>query len=443
MAVEHARLYEEARYRQQWLEANSEIVAGLLPDAEETHVLAMIVGHAVRILSADLGVLVMPVDGDRLRVELASGVDAVAHRGLVLPRRGSFAGAAITAKGPLISHDIEHDPRVTVGPPRWSGLGPAVAVPMATGERVRGVLQLARLQGRESFTEPETGPLLTFAGQAALAMELAERRIAAGQVALLRDRERIARDPHDLAIQRLFATGMTLQSAIRFVDHPEASDRLLRAVEDLDETIKIIRSTVFGLRTPDPVRGRKGLRSQTVNATEEASHVLGFTQPWFPIADCWCDVPSGCCSRPTTYDTTAFGWWPPGTRRYFSRDLDWQPAAWELRLLRPAVLLQPGTPPKPGVPSPPQAADQVYKSALHRLGGRADDLYEVAHLVLRQAVSEVCLADHADRSVLPCSWVGRAVVRSRDPETPGMASKRLPSMVPSTWPPGVSRRLGR
>ncbi len=57
--------------------------------------------------------------------------------------------------------------------------------------------------------------------------------------------------------------------------------------------------------------------------------------------------------------------------------------------------------------------------------------------------------DGADRpallhqAVLPCSWVGRAVVRSRDPETPGMASKRLPSMVPSTWPPGVSRRLGR
>ncbi|QRX90248.1 GAF domain-containing protein [Streptomyces noursei] len=293
VAVEHARLYEEARYRQQWLEANSEIVAGLLPGAEETDVLAMIVGHAVRILSADLGVLVLPVDGDRLRVELASGVDAEAHRGLVLPRCGSFAGAAITAKGPLISHDIEHDPRVMVGPPRWSGLGPAVAVPMATGERVRGVLQLARLQGRESFTEPETGPLLTFAGQAALAMELAERRIAAGQVALLKDRERIARDLHDLAIQRLFATGMTLQSAIRFVDDPEASDRLLRAVEDLDETIKIIRSTVFGLRTRDPVRGRKGLRSQTVHATEDASHVLGFTPSLHMEGLLDTDVPDG------------------------------------------------------------------------------------------------------------------------------------------------------
>ncbi|MEU9123612.1 GAF domain-containing sensor histidine kinase [Streptomyces sp. NPDC048506] len=277
VAIEHARLYEEARYRQEWLEANSEIVAGLLPGADDTDVLATIVEHAVRILSADLGVLALPVEGDRLRTDFASGVDAEAHRGLVLPHRGSFAGAALDAHSPLISEDIEHDPRVTAGPPRWWGLGPAVAVPMATGERVRGVLILARLRGRRSFTEPETAPLLTFAGQAALAMELAEQRAAAEQVTLLKDRDRIARDLHDLAIQRLFAIGMTLQSAVRFVDHPEASERLLRAVDDLDETIKIIRATIFGLRTRDAVRGRQGLRARTVTALDEASRSLGCT----------------------------------------------------------------------------------------------------------------------------------------------------------------------
>ncbi|MGF6940678.1 signal transduction histidine kinase [Streptomyces auratus] len=119
---------------------------------------------------------------------------------------------------------------------------------MITGERVRGVLLLARLHGRVPFTEPETAPLPTFAGQAALAMEMADQRQCAEQLALLKDHERIARDLHDLAIQRLFATGMTLQSTLRFVDHPEAGERLLRAVDDLDETIKIIRSTIFGLR---------------------------------------------------------------------------------------------------------------------------------------------------------------------------------------------------
>ncbi|WP_052230350.1 GAF domain-containing protein [Streptomyces sp. CT34] len=277
VAIENARLYEEARYRQRLLEANGEIVASLMPGADEMHVLHLIVGHALRILDADLGVLALPDAPGELRMVLASGVDADDHRGLVLPLEGSFAGAAFTAGRPLISLDIEHDPRITAGPPRWSGLGPAVAVPMITGERVRGVLMLARLCGRAPFSEPETAPLLTFAGQAALAMELSEQRAAAEQLALLGDRDRIARDLHDLAIQRLFATGMTLQSVVRFVDHPEAGARLLRAVDDLDETIKIIRSTIFGLRARESGRAGHGLRVRTVTAVEQAARPLGFT----------------------------------------------------------------------------------------------------------------------------------------------------------------------
>ncbi|MFI2184434.1 GAF domain-containing protein [Streptomyces sioyaensis] len=277
VAIENARLYEEARYRQRWLEANGEIVAGLLPGAGETDVLEMIVDHAVRILSADLGVLALPLDDDNLSVALAIGVDADAHRSLVLPRHGSFVGAALTNRSPLISLDVAHDPRITTGPPRWTGLGPAVAVPMITGEQVRGVLLLARLQGREPFTEPETAPLLTFAGQGALAMEMADQRHGAEQLALLKDHERIARDLHDLAIQRLFATGMTLQSVLRFVDHPEAGERLSRAVDDLDETIKIIRSTIFGLRAHDSGPAAHGLRVRTVTAVEQAARTLGFT----------------------------------------------------------------------------------------------------------------------------------------------------------------------
>lgn len=277
VAIENARLYEEARYRQRWLEANGEIVAGLLPGAGDCDVLEKILDHAVRILSADLGVLALP-DDDNVKVALAIGMDAEAHRGLVLPRHGSFAGAAIAAGRPLISLDVEHDPRlIPTDPPRWTGLGPAVSVPMIAGEQVRGVLLLARLHGREPFTEPETAPLLTFAGQAALAMEMADQRQGAEQLALLKDHERIARDLHDLAIQRLFATGMTLQSALRFVDHPEASERLLRAVDDLDETIKIIRSTIFGLRAHGSPRSTHGLRVRTVTAVEQATRTLGFT----------------------------------------------------------------------------------------------------------------------------------------------------------------------
>ncbi|WSC32878.1 GAF domain-containing protein [Streptomyces sp. NBC_01768] len=276
LAIENARLYAETRDRQRWQEANSEIVAALLSGADEGHVLQMIVDHSSHILAADLGVLALPAEGKCLRVAQASGLDAETHRGLVLPRAGSFAGAALDAGEPITSLDVAHDPRITEGPQRWTGLGPAVAVPMVTGERTRGVLLLARIRERPAFTDAETAPLLVFAGQAALALELTERRESAGQIALLEERDRIARDLHDLAIQRLFATGMTLQSVVRLVEQPQASERLLRAVDDLDETIKIIRSTIFGLRARDSGRRGPGLRARTAATVEQAARTLGF-----------------------------------------------------------------------------------------------------------------------------------------------------------------------
>ncbi|WP_443076017.1 sensor histidine kinase [Streptomyces sp. NBC_01716] len=165
-------------------------------------------------------------------------------------------------------------------PRRRGGLpdaGPAVAVPMIASEEVRGVLLLARLRSGALFTRAETAPLLTYAAQAALAMELAERRRASEQMTVLEDRDRIAQDLRDLAIQRLFATGMTLQSVVRFVDHPGAQERLLRAVDDLDETIKIIRSTIFGLRVREAGRSKLGLRAPAADAVQEAVRSLGFT----------------------------------------------------------------------------------------------------------------------------------------------------------------------
>ncbi|MCF6524863.1 GAF domain-containing protein [Streptomyces sp. JJ36] len=278
VAVENARLYEQTRNRERWLAANAEVTASLLSGSGEPEVLRLIVEHARHILRADLGVLATPVNGrDGLRVALASGTAAELHQGLLLPRDGSFVGAAVAASGPITSPDISRDPRITAGPPRWEGLGPAVAVPMGTRDGVRGVLLLAREDPLSPFTGTETAPLLAYAGQAALAMELADRRRDAEQIALLEDRDRIARDLHDLAIQRLFATGISLQSALRFVDHPQASERLLRAVDDLDETTKIIRSTIFGLRSRENALRGHGLRVRVAEEAEKAVHALGFT----------------------------------------------------------------------------------------------------------------------------------------------------------------------
>ncbi|MGJ5831559.1 GAF domain-containing sensor histidine kinase [Streptomyces ossamyceticus] len=276
VAIDNARLYEESRLRERWLQASAEITHSLMSGSERGEVLALIAERAREITGAALAVVALPMpDTDSLTVELAIGQEAEAHRGLVLPMNSSLIGQAFSDATPVSSPDISQDERVSTNLRLFTGLGPAVAVPIGSGDGLRGVVLLVREAGRKVFADQETEPLQGFGAQAAVAMELAERRRDAEQIAMLEDRDRIARDLHDLAIQRLFATGMTLQSAGRFIEHAEASERVVRAVEDLDETIKIIRSTIFGLRTHDEAAG-PGLRARAVRVVGETAPVMGF-----------------------------------------------------------------------------------------------------------------------------------------------------------------------
>ncbi|MDH6612419.1 signal transduction histidine kinase [Streptomyces sp. SAI-208] len=277
VAIDNARLYEDSRLRERWLRANAEITHRLMSGGARAEVLRLIADRARENTGAALALVAAPMgDTDSLTVELAVGTEAEAHRGLVLPVEGSLIGHAFTGASPVTSADVSRDERVAGAAERFGGLGPAVAVPIGSGtEGVRGVVLLVRETGRTPFTDKEIEPLRGFAAQAAVAMELAERRQDAEEIAVLKDRDRIARDLHDLAIQRLFATGMTLQSAGRLIEHAEASERVVRAVDDLDETIKIIRSTIFGLRSREGGAG-SGLRARAVRVVGEAATVLGF-----------------------------------------------------------------------------------------------------------------------------------------------------------------------
>lgn len=279
VAIDNARLYGEARRRERWLAANAEVTNSLLSGRTQAEVLHLVLDRAREIAGADMAAVALSTaDPAHLSVVLAVGEGADRHQGLLLPVEGSFAGAAARSRTAIISADISRDLRVTAGPPRWKGLGPAMAVRMGTVEgSVRGVLLLARVDGAPEFTADDAAPVLGFAGQAALGLELAEHRLDAEQLALLEDHDRIARDLHDLAIQRLFATGMTLQSAERFIDHPQAVERVRRAVDDLDATAKIIRSTIFGLRDHTSGPSGHGLRARIVDVLERAVPALGFT----------------------------------------------------------------------------------------------------------------------------------------------------------------------
>ncbi|MFG2231450.1 GAF domain-containing protein [Streptomyces sp. NPDC048723] len=276
VAIDNARLYEGSQRQQRWLKANAEITESLLSGSSRPAVLELIARRAQEITAARLADISMPVAGtEGLVVEFAVGADSEARQGLVVPFAGTLSGAAHQAGRSVASLHASDDERYFSDVQVQDGFGPAVAVPLGTtaGES-RGVLLLARSAGDPAFGEEELEPLVAFAGQAALALELAERRRDAEQIALLEERDRIARDLHDLAIQRLFATGMTLQSAARLVEHEGAAERIGRAVDDLDETIKIIRSTIFGLRTKDR-ESSPGLRARAARAVGDAATALG------------------------------------------------------------------------------------------------------------------------------------------------------------------------
>ena len=113
--------------------------------------------------------------------------------------------------------------------------------------------------------------------QAAVALELADRRADAEKLALFADRDRIGRDLHDLAIQRLFAAGMTLQSVLKITEKQAVRDRVGTAVADLDDTIKVIRSTIFALSEHDTPAQVPSLRAQVLQLCQDAAPTLGFS----------------------------------------------------------------------------------------------------------------------------------------------------------------------
>ena len=276
VAIENARLYAEARRQQQWLRANAEVTRRLLSGDEPRDVLELVTQQALEMSGADLVVLALPT-GNRgtLVIEHACGDGADAALGLVLPAEQSASGIVMASGKPLTVEDFRTDPQVAQVAREHMPLGPAVLVPLGPAGDVRGVLTAGRNQGALPLSADAVDMLITFAAQAGIGLELAEHRSDAQRLLLFEDRDRIARDLHDLVIQRLFATGMSLQSATARMDDPEVAGRVEKAVDALDETIREIRSAIFSLQSrgdAEPVR----LRTRILGVVEEMTGPLGF-----------------------------------------------------------------------------------------------------------------------------------------------------------------------
>jgi signal transduction histidine kinase len=276
VAIENARLYDEARRQQRWLTASAEVTRSLLSGADVSDALALITTRALEMSGADLVALALPsADSTQLRYEHAAGEGASQALGLTLPAAGSASGQVLLS-GEIVSlDDFSHDERVAEVARKHMNLGPAIFVPLGEAGNVRGVLTAGRRPGAMPLAPAAADMLVTFAIQAGIALELAEHRRQAERVAVFEDRDRIARDLHDLVIQRLYATGMSLQGAVGLIGSPDIAQRVSVAVDALDETIREIRSSIFALQTRQPERPA-GLRSRIIQVADEMTGLLGF-----------------------------------------------------------------------------------------------------------------------------------------------------------------------
>jgi signal transduction histidine kinase len=274
VAIDNARLFALARRRERWLAAAAEITGVLLGEVRRTDALRLIARRARQVSDAHLVLVLLYDEATALfTVEAVDGPapDAADVDGLV----GAVLSGADTAFLQAVKkpqHVFVDNLRAAAHWPAPVPDGPAMVAPLGRSDVLHGVLIVSHLPGYDTRNEDDAALLSSFADQAALALERARSQDARELLVVLEDRERIARDLHDVVIQRLFATGMQLQSTVPHTTRPEVARRINAAVDDLDATIRDIRRSIFELRTPVGTT----LRSELRDTVDAAAGPLGF-----------------------------------------------------------------------------------------------------------------------------------------------------------------------
>ena len=267
IAIENARLYEESRRRQEWLRASGEISRQLLdPEAEHADTLHRIATSVKRLASADVVTLVRPTSDDPTQLEVVVATGAAEHElvGLRYPNVDSIAWRAMQEGHGIRIEAVDQQPGVYLHLRPYVPVSQAMALPLRGETGPRGAIVAGRIIPHAPFTEADLDMAETFAGQAAIALELSDARVDQQRLGVLEDRDRIAHDLHDHVIQRLFAAGLSLQSIASTASDEDVAHRLTRTVDELDETIRQIRTTIFALQD-DSSRSLRGTALEVVD----------------------------------------------------------------------------------------------------------------------------------------------------------------------------------
>ncbi|WP_339129191.1 GAF domain-containing protein [Streptomyces sp. f51] len=278
IAIANARLYETARQRERWIEGAAAVTTALLSGGTGADALTTVAERARILADASAGIILTPTAEGGMEIVVASTPgDPTGIVGTTIAP-GSPVLEQLLGGEPLFIEDSATDPRMTT--PVRSRFGPSMMLPLQAEGRLVGTLALPRGRGERPYTETERLLAVQFASQAALALVLADARHRRELLAVYEDRDRIARDLHDLVVQRLFATGMMLESTQRRNashgdgESAEVSATLGRAVDELEATVQEVRTAIFALQQP-PADAPTTFRGKVLRETAGAAAVLG------------------------------------------------------------------------------------------------------------------------------------------------------------------------
>ncbi|MYS51230.1 GAF domain-containing protein, partial [Streptomyces sp. SID6013] len=268
ISIGSARLYETARQRERWIEGAAAVTTALLTEEGTDDALTTVAERARMLADASAGVILHPTAEGGMEIVTASTPDDPDDMVGATIAPGSPVLEQLLGGEPVFLDDSATDPRMTTRVRHR--FGPSMMLPLQASGRLIGTLALPRRRGGRPYTDVERLLATQFASQAALALVLADARRGRERLAVYEDRDRIARDLHDLVVQRLFATGMMLESTRRRAGAREVDDILRQAVDELRSTVRDVRTTIFALQQP-PAEPPTGLRGRVLRETAAAA----------------------------------------------------------------------------------------------------------------------------------------------------------------------------
>ncbi|MFE3513961.1 GAF domain-containing sensor histidine kinase [Streptomyces sp. NPDC059166] len=273
IAIGHARTYEAARQRGRWIDGSVAVTTALLSGGDADEALTVVAEQARLLADAVAGIVLLPAESGGMEIVAVAGDGASESLGVIVPPQSPVVAALLRGEEVFLE-DSATDPRLITG--LAERFGPHMLLPLRSDGRVLGALSVPRARGGRPFTHAERTLATRFAAQAALALKLAETQRDRERLVVYEDRDRIARDLHDLVIQRLFTTGIMLEGAQRRTSVPAVREGIGRAVDELDVTIQEIRTAIFALQQEQDEEP-SGLRTRVLREINLAAVPLGFT----------------------------------------------------------------------------------------------------------------------------------------------------------------------